>query len=90
MAFDYGQRLCAWIEFMPVETLVTMHHLVRQFRWWLFCKANTFVRDSVIGGRWMSYPSSSSTKTDFSMRERIMTRRYRSSCLFGVWERFAL
>jgi hypothetical protein len=52
MAFDYGQRLCAWIEFMPAETLVTMHHLVRQFRWRLFCKTNTSSEtpSSVVGG----------------------------------------
>jgi hypothetical protein len=63
MAFDYRQRLYAGIEFMWAETLVTMHHLVRQFRRRLFCKANTFIRDSVTSGRWMNYPSSSSTKT---------------------------
>ncbi|CAN6175601.1 unnamed protein product [Urochloa humidicola] len=44
VAFGGGQRLCAGIEFARVETLVTMHHLVRRFRWRLCCK-NTFVRD---------------------------------------------
>ncbi|KAK3125178.1 hypothetical protein QOZ80_7BG0601300 [Eleusine coracana subsp. coracana] len=45
VAFGGGQRLCAGIEFARVETLVTMHHLVRRFRWRLCSKANTFVRD---------------------------------------------
>ncbi|KAJ1291132.1 hypothetical protein BS78_02G295200 [Paspalum vaginatum] len=45
VAFGGGQRLCAGIEFARVETLVTMHHLVRRFRWRLCCKKNTFVRD---------------------------------------------
>ncbi|CAN6205551.1 unnamed protein product [Urochloa humidicola] len=45
VAFGGGQRLCAGIEFARVETLVTMHHLVRRFRWKLCCKENTFVRD---------------------------------------------
>ena len=44
VAFGSGQRLCAGIEFARVETLVTMHHLVRRFRWRLLSK-NTFVRD---------------------------------------------
>ncbi|KAL6656643.1 hypothetical protein ACP70R_004423 [Stipagrostis hirtigluma subsp. patula] len=45
VAFGAGQRLCAGMEFARVETLVTMHHLVRRFRWRLCCKENTFVRD---------------------------------------------
>ena len=45
MAFGGGQRLCAGIEFARVETLATMHHLVRRFRWRLCCKDNTFIRD---------------------------------------------
>ena len=45
MAFGGGQRLCAGIEFARVETLVTMYHLVRRFRWRFCCKENTFVRD---------------------------------------------
>ncbi|PUZ72268.1 hypothetical protein GQ55_2G380400 [Panicum hallii var. hallii] len=45
VAFGGGQRLCAGIEFARVETLVTMHHLVRRFRWRLCSKENTFVRD---------------------------------------------
>jgi len=45
VAFGGGQRLCAGIEFARVETLATMHHLVRRFRWRLCCKDNTFIRD---------------------------------------------
>ncbi|KAF7010852.1 hypothetical protein CFC21_025217 [Triticum aestivum] len=45
VAFGGGPRICPGIEFSRIETLVTMHHLVRQFRWKLCCKENTFVRD---------------------------------------------
>uniref|UniRef100_A0A453Q0F0 Cytochrome P450 716B1 n=1 Tax=Aegilops tauschii subsp. strangulata TaxID=200361 RepID=A0A453Q0F0_AEGTS len=45
VAFRGGPRICPGIEFSRIETLVTMHHLVRQFRWKLCCKENTFVRD---------------------------------------------
>ncbi|CAL5086408.1 unnamed protein product [Urochloa decumbens] len=45
VAFGGGQRLCAGIEFARVETLVTMHHLIRRFRWKLCSRENTFVRD---------------------------------------------
>jgi cytochrome P450 len=45
VAFGSGQRLCAGIEFARVETLVTMHHLVRRFRWRLLSRENSFVRD---------------------------------------------
>ena len=45
VAFGAGPRLCPGIDFSRIETLVTMHHLVRQFRWKLCCKENTFVRD---------------------------------------------
>ncbi|XP_020162581.1 cytochrome P450 716B1-like [Aegilops tauschii subsp. strangulata] len=45
VAFGGGPRICPGIEFSRIETLVTMHHLVRQFKWKLCCKENTFVRD---------------------------------------------
>ncbi|TVU38845.1 hypothetical protein EJB05_12237, partial [Eragrostis curvula] len=45
VAFGGGPRLCAGIEFARVETLVTMYHLLRRFRWRLCSEANTFVRD---------------------------------------------
>ncbi|XP_037456192.1 cytochrome P450 716B1-like [Triticum dicoccoides] len=45
VAFGAGPRLCPGMDFSRIETLVTMHHLVRQFRWKLCCKENTFVRD---------------------------------------------
>ncbi|VAH36194.1 unnamed protein product [Triticum turgidum subsp. durum] len=45
VAFGGGPRICPGIEFSRIETLVTMHHLVRQFRWKLCCKEDTFVRD---------------------------------------------
>ncbi|CAM0906086.1 unnamed protein product [Alopecurus aequalis] len=45
VAFGGGLRICPGIEFSRIETLVTIHHLVRQFRWKLCCKENTFVRD---------------------------------------------
>ncbi|KAM0914425.1 hypothetical protein ACQ4PT_011601 [Festuca glaucescens] len=43
VAFGGGPRLCPGIEFTRIETLVTMHYLVRQFRWNLCCEENTFV-----------------------------------------------
>uniref|UniRef100_R7WD53 Cytochrome P450 716B1 n=1 Tax=Aegilops tauschii TaxID=37682 RepID=R7WD53_AEGTA len=45
VAFGGGPRICPGIEFSRIETLVTMHHLVRQFRWKLCCKEDTFVRN---------------------------------------------
>ncbi|KAL6840732.1 hypothetical protein ACP4OV_029596 [Aristida adscensionis] len=45
VAFGAGQRVCAGMEFARVETLVTMHHLLRRFRWRLCSEKNTFVRD---------------------------------------------
>jgi hypothetical protein len=33
------------MEFARIETLVTMHYLVRRFRWKLCCKEDTFARD---------------------------------------------
>jgi len=45
VAFGGGPRICPGIEFTKIETLVTMHNLVRRFRWKLCCKDNTFVRD---------------------------------------------
>ncbi|KAM0909677.1 hypothetical protein ACQ4PT_014661 [Festuca glaucescens] len=44
VAWGGGRRICPGIEFAKVETLVTMHYLVRQFRWKLCCKENTFIR----------------------------------------------
>lgn len=45
VAFGGGPRVCAGMEFARIETLVTMHYLVRRFTWKLRCKDNTFVRD---------------------------------------------
>uniref|UniRef100_A0A0D9WZJ1 Cytochrome P450 n=1 Tax=Leersia perrieri TaxID=77586 RepID=A0A0D9WZJ1_9ORYZ len=47
VAFGGGPRICPGMELARVETLVTMHYLVRHFRWRLCCreKENTFVRD---------------------------------------------
>ncbi|KAF0905355.1 hypothetical protein E2562_003942 [Oryza meyeriana var. granulata] len=45
VAFGGGPRICPGIEFARIETLVMMHHLVRQFRWKLCCKEDTFARD---------------------------------------------
>ncbi|XP_062189994.1 taxadiene 5-alpha hydroxylase-like [Phragmites australis] len=45
VAFGAGPRICVGMEFARIETLVTMHHLVRRFRWKLCCKENTFARD---------------------------------------------
>jgi cytochrome P450 len=45
VAFGGGPRICPGMEFTRVETLVTMHYLVRRFKWKLCCKENTFVRD---------------------------------------------
>ncbi|XP_006658616.3 cytochrome P450 716B2-like [Oryza brachyantha] len=47
VAFGGGPRICPGMELARVETLVTMHYLVRHFRWRL-CrgeKDDTFVRD---------------------------------------------
>jgi cytochrome P450 len=45
VAFGGGPRICVGKEFSRIETLVTMHYLVRRFRWKLCCKEDTFVRD---------------------------------------------
>jgi cytochrome P450 len=45
VAFGGGHRICPGMEFAKMETLVMMHYLVRQFRWKLCNKENTFVRD---------------------------------------------
>uniref|UniRef100_A0A0E0LLD5 Cytochrome P450 n=1 Tax=Oryza punctata TaxID=4537 RepID=A0A0E0LLD5_ORYPU len=47
VAFGGGPRICPGMELARVETLVTMHYLVRHFRWRLCCgeKENTVVRD---------------------------------------------
>ncbi|GJN11600.1 hypothetical protein PR202_ga29801 [Eleusine coracana subsp. coracana] len=45
VAFGGGPRICAGMEFARIETLVTMHHLLRRFQWRLCCKEDTFVRD---------------------------------------------
>ncbi|GJN32489.1 hypothetical protein PR202_gb21003 [Eleusine coracana subsp. coracana] len=45
VAFGGGPRICVGMEFARIETLVTMHHLLRRFRWRLCCKEDTFARD---------------------------------------------
>uniref|UniRef100_A0A0E0LKU7 Cytochrome P450 n=1 Tax=Oryza punctata TaxID=4537 RepID=A0A0E0LKU7_ORYPU len=47
VAFGGGPRICPGMELARVETLVTMHYLVRHFRWKLCCgeEKSTFVRD---------------------------------------------
>ncbi|KAL6840611.1 hypothetical protein ACP4OV_029475 [Aristida adscensionis] len=45
VAFGGGPRICVGMEFARIETLVTMHYLVRRFRWRLCCKENTYARD---------------------------------------------
>ncbi|XP_004957873.2 cytochrome P450 716B1 [Setaria italica] len=45
VAFGGGPRICPGMEFARIETLVTMHYLVRRFRWKLLCKEDTFARD---------------------------------------------
>jgi cytochrome P450 len=45
VAFGGGPRICPGIEFSRMETLVTMHYLVRHFKWKLCCKSDTFVRN---------------------------------------------
>jgi len=47
VAFGGGPRICVGMEFARIETLVTMHYLVRRFRWKLCCKEDTFARDSM-------------------------------------------
>lgn len=44
-AFGAGPRMCPGIDLVRIETLVTMHHLVRNFTWKLSGERNTFVRD---------------------------------------------
>ncbi|KAM0846649.1 hypothetical protein ACQ4PT_055508 [Festuca glaucescens] len=41
VAWGGGRRICPGIEFAKIETLVTMHYLVRQFSWKLCCNENT-------------------------------------------------
>lgn len=43
VAFGGGSRLCPGMDFAKIETLVTMHYLVRQFRWKLCCEENTLL-----------------------------------------------
>jgi len=43
--FGSGPRICPAVEFTRIETLVTIHNLVRNFTWKLCCKDNTFARD---------------------------------------------
>ncbi|XP_047093943.1 cytochrome P450 716B1-like [Lolium rigidum] len=45
VAFGGGPRICPGREFAKIEILVTMHNLVRHFRWKLCYKENTFIRD---------------------------------------------
>ena len=45
VAFGGGPRICVGMEFARIETLVTMHYLVRGFRWKLCSKNDTFARD---------------------------------------------
>nr|CAB3458121.1 unnamed protein product [Digitaria exilis] len=45
VAFGGGPRICVSMEFARIETLVTMHYLVRRFRWKLCCKEDTYARD---------------------------------------------
>ncbi|KAG0521145.1 hypothetical protein BDA96_08G136100 [Sorghum bicolor] len=45
VAFGGGPRICVGMEFARIETLVTMHYLVRRFRWKLCCKKDTYARD---------------------------------------------
>ncbi|CAM0870157.1 unnamed protein product [Alopecurus aequalis] len=45
VAFGGGPRICPGMDLAKIETLVTMHYLVRYFRWTLCCKENTFGRD---------------------------------------------
>jgi cytochrome P450 len=45
VGFGAGPRNCVGMEFARVETLVTMHYLVRRFKWKLCYNKNTFVRD---------------------------------------------
>uniref|UniRef100_A0A0E0AKM0 Cytochrome P450 n=1 Tax=Oryza glumipatula TaxID=40148 RepID=A0A0E0AKM0_9ORYZ len=43
--FGGGPRMCPGNEFARTETLVTMHYLVRQFRWKLCCKEEGYRKD---------------------------------------------
>ncbi|TVU38842.1 hypothetical protein EJB05_12234, partial [Eragrostis curvula] len=45
VVFGGGPRICVGMEFARIEMLVTMHHLVRRFRWRLCCKEDTFARN---------------------------------------------
>nr|UHB15525.1 cytochrome P450 [Paris polyphylla] len=45
VAFGGGPRICPGNDFARIEVLVTMHHLVTQFRWKLCCKDDGFCRD---------------------------------------------
>ncbi|XP_052163703.1 cytochrome P450 716B1-like isoform X1 [Oryza glaberrima] len=45
--FGGGPRMCPGNEFARTETLVTMHYLVRQFRWKLCCEEEGYRKDPV-------------------------------------------
>ncbi|XP_024318460.1 cytochrome P450 716B1 isoform X2 [Brachypodium distachyon] len=45
MPFGGGPRMCPGNEFARVEIMVAMHYLVRQFRWKIMCKEETYKRD---------------------------------------------
>jgi cytochrome P450 len=45
VAFGGVPRICVGMESARIETLVTMHYLVRRVRWKLCCKNDTYARD---------------------------------------------
>lgn len=45
VAFGGGSRFCPGNEFARVETLVTIHYLVTQFKWKLCSEDNSFYRN---------------------------------------------
>ncbi|CAM0884569.1 unnamed protein product [Alopecurus aequalis] len=44
-AFGGGPTICPGMDFAKIGTLLTMHHVVRNFTWKLCCKENTYARD---------------------------------------------
>ncbi|XP_058072525.1 cytochrome P450 716B1-like [Magnolia sinica] len=45
VAFGGGVRICPGYEFARIETLITIHYLVTQFKWKLCSKDDSFIRD---------------------------------------------
>lgn len=72
VAFGGGPRICPWIGFSRMETLVTMHYLVRHFKW----KLNpTLSSGTSCRPRCIACPSKSSTGPLLDRQSELVTIR---------------